>query len=112
MARIIIGDDDSGIREGLQEAMEMFGHEVVGTFPSAQATLSWLSSQENPCDLAILDNSFPPGNGGQVAAHLREKFPGVKIISLSGENVSWGDVNLAKPSRIREIKETISRLIG
>ena len=113
MAKILIGDDDTGIRAVLREAMKMFGHEVVGTFASANEAIVWLQSQAMPpCDIAILDNSFPPGNGGQVAEYLRCRFPGVKIISLSGDAdpITWGDVNLAKPSRVKEIWEAITKL--
>jgi DNA-binding response OmpR family regulator len=60
MIRILVVDDEIGIRELLREILEDSGYQVTTASTAAQADMHW--AQERP-DLVLLDYSLPDRDG-------------------------------------------------
>jgi CheY-like chemotaxis protein len=76
-------DDNQSYRAAIREFLEPLGHRVVES-RNGQAVIE-TCEQVQP-DLVITDVLLPEQGGLQVLRELRERFPRVQIIALSG---SW-----------------------
>ncbi len=79
--RLLIVDDDDAFRAALASAMEARGFDVTPV-PSGSAALASLASHE--CGLVLLDLKMPDMSGIDVLDRIRERFPGVEVILLTG----------------------------
>ena len=115
--RIMIVDDDEGIRDILGEALEEEGYEVIAACSGTHA-LDILADEQ--VDLVVSDVRMPNGDGGylldQVRAQDRDQPP---IILMSGfSNMTRSEAMdrgangfFHKPYRLDELLEAIeSRL--
>src|SRR5581483_9115000 len=77
---LCVDDDESGLllRKLLLEGE---GYEVL-TAPSGRDGLSIIEKQK--IDAVVLDYAMPAMNGGEVAGVIRDKWPNLPIIMLSG----------------------------
>ena len=81
MARLLVVDDESGIRSALVQVFEYEGHEVRG----AEDGLSGISAaKEFRPDVVFLDVKMPGLDGLDVLARLREDDPSIPVIMISG----------------------------
>jgi CheY-like chemotaxis protein len=81
MARILIIDDDSQILDMLRQTLERDGHEVVDASDGKEGLILY---RKNPTDLIITDLIMPEKEGIATIMELRQDFPDVKIIAISG----------------------------
>ncbi len=79
-ARVLVVEDDDGIRRGLVSALRFAGHPVVATGLAAEALT--LARREPP-ELALIDIMLPDGDGLDVLADLRRAFPRLPVILLT-----------------------------
>ncbi len=79
--RLLIVDDDDGFRGALASVMTSRGFDVTPA-PSGSAALASLASRE--CDLVLLDLNMPDMSGLEVLDRVRERYPGVEVILLTG----------------------------
>jgi DNA-binding NarL/FixJ family response regulator len=82
--RVVIGEDDALLREGIAALLEDAGHEVVGRAADAPDLL--LKVRSYVPDVAIVDVRMPPGCGddGLVAAvEIRRTHSSVAVLVLS-----------------------------
>ena len=82
MSRILIIEDDPGVRDLLRELLVRDGHEVV---EAADGRAGIRLYREQGADLAITDIVMPEQEGLETIRQLRAEFPDVKIIAISGE---------------------------
>ncbi|MCZ6680199.1 MAG: response regulator [Candidatus Poribacteria bacterium] len=121
MARILVVDDEEGIRTALCAALEHIGHEVVGA-PDGEMGLRLY--REKPTDLVILDIFMPEKEGLEAIMELKRDFPDVKIIAISGGGTvvgGWDPLTIAehlgavrtftKPFALKEIIEAVRELV-
>ena len=78
---ILVIDDDETIREILRAILEREGYRVLEA-PDGGEGLKQFT--ETPTDLVITDLIMPGKEGIETIRDLRRKFPGVKIIAVSG----------------------------
>jgi two-component system chemotaxis response regulator CheY len=78
MARIMIADDNAGIRSLLQVLIQQDGHQVVAASKNGLEALC--DYFEFTPDLAVLDNHMPGITGLDVARHIQKKESTAKII--------------------------------
>jgi CheY-like chemotaxis protein len=116
MARILVIDDDSLIRETLRRMLEGAGHEVTEAEDGA-AGLKAVSAQRP--DLVVTDIYMPGKEGIETIRELRQIVPGLKIIAISGSSWSSGhdalssakllgaDRTLPKPFRREQLLASI-----
>lgn len=101
-AKIFVAEDEQTIRRLLRTMLTQRGHRVVLEAGSlAEALENIKKAKEMGVSVAVIDGSLTgqnsPGDGPKIAEALRKEVPGIKIVSFSGEPVSWGDYNVYKP---------------
>lgn len=115
--RVLIVDDEEYIRLSLSELLIHIGFEV-STAANGEDALRKLA--ENGFDIAFMDIKIPGMNGVELLGRVREKYPDVSVIMMTGyatvenavEAVKLGAYDfLRKPYDIEEIKVSINRLL-
>ncbi len=81
MAKLLIVDDEPGIRDVLAQVFEYEGHEVVSVGDGPDALDK--ASTFHP-DVTFLDVKMPGLDGLEVLERLREEDPGALVIMISG----------------------------
>jgi len=82
--RIVIGEDDALLREGLALLLRAEGLDVVATAPDADQLLAAVDRYEP--DVAIVDVRMPPTHtdeGIRAAVEARRRHPGLAVLVLS-----------------------------
>ncbi len=116
-ARLLLVDDDAGVRFGVGQYLRTYGYELVEAGSVADA-LSALRNE--PADLAILDYRLPDGDALELVPKLRELDPELPCVVLTGH----GSIELAvqaikigaeqfltKPVELSALKVLIDRLV-
>ena len=80
-ARILVIDDDDLVRDTVRDMLESGGHEARAVADGV-AGLDALAA--DPADLVVTDILMPNKDGVETIIALRRRFPGVKIIAMSG----------------------------
>ncbi len=80
-ARVLLIDDDPGIRFGFSRYLSNTGYEVIGVPCLADAQES-LSSER--FDAVLLDLNLPDGNGLLWIDGLRKSQPDIAIVVITG----------------------------
>lgn len=85
--RVFIVDDERIIREGLCRMVRRLGEDwsVVGTAANGGDAIDQMS-KIGPVDLLITDVRMPVMNGLQLISKIRDQWPSMNIIVLSGYN--------------------------
>ena len=78
---ILIVDDESGIRELLGMILESAGFTVVAAGDGIEAPKIMASKH---IDIVITDLLMPERDGIEFITEIRQKFPDVKIVAMSG----------------------------
>jgi CheY-like chemotaxis protein len=81
MARILVIDDDEILRRLLGRVLTRAGHTVSAAADGLEATRL---AHEQPFDLVITDLLMPESDGLEVIMAIREEFPGLRVIAISG----------------------------
>jgi len=81
MARILLVDDDSDIREILRDHLESAGHSVV---EAQNGKVGMVMLDQNPCDLVITDVYMPDGDGLEFINEIHAKAEELPVIAISG----------------------------
>ena len=81
MHRILVIDDEETIRDIFRQMLEMEGFEVAEA-PDGREGM--MLQRKRPADLVITDLIMPDKEGLETIKELREEFPQVKIIAVSG----------------------------
>ena len=89
MARILVVDDEEGIRTLLRNILVREGHHVTTAADGVEA-LQVVDTQ--PVDLVITDLIMPEKEGVETISELRKRFPAVKIIAMSGGGMGGGSL--------------------
>jgi signal transduction histidine kinase/ActR/RegA family two-component response regulator len=109
--RILVIDDDAGVRRFIVECLEMLGYQVSQA-ASGQEGLTSLGS-DTP-DLLIVDYAMPGMNGVEVVQIARERAPTLPIILATGyadmeavdKLIGLGGL-LRKPFRIDDLQAAV-----
>ena len=105
-ARILLVDDEEEILRLLTRRLTRRGYEV-STATDGSRALTLL--QQGGFDVAILDFMMPVMNGLEVAAQCRLRFPGLKILMLTGSPV-LKEINEAQYPCLRKPLENLNEL--
>jgi DNA-binding response OmpR family regulator len=121
MAKILVIDDDSGVREVMARALARDGHEVV---TAADGNEGLSVARREPPDLVITDIFMPEREGLDTIMELRKWRPDLRIIAISGGgHFASGDylrvardmgaaVTLNKPIDLRALSSAVDSLLG
>lgn len=112
-AKILIVDDESGVRFALSEALRSWGYESVQAGTVAEAVK--LFGDEHPA-VALLDIDLPDGSGLDVLNEIKEQQPETVVIMITG-NVNVPNLLTAlrggahdfigKPIHLEELRITL-----
>jgi DNA-binding NtrC family response regulator len=114
--KILIVDDEKGIRELFAEVLIRAGHTVV-TAPDGMAGVEMV--REGDIDIAFLDIKMPGLNGVETLKEVRGTSPQTKVVMITGyardELVNEAlkmDVFacLAKPFSVRDVVDMVKLL--
>lgn len=112
--RVMIVDDNRDASEALAMLLQRSGY-ITELFSDGASALD--GAREFKPNAAILDVGLPGMNGYELAGKLREKFPKIKLIGLSGwrqdetaVHEAVFDEYLIKPAGLQEIEKLLSQL--
>jgi PAS domain S-box-containing protein len=80
---ILIAEDESGIRDTLARALSAAGYTVLAA-ADGPAALELAAHHPGTIDLLLSDVVMPGMRGDELATHLREHRPTVKVLFMSG----------------------------
>jgi PAS domain S-box-containing protein len=121
--RILVMDDESGIRTLLTAILKHFGYEITTVRDGAEAIREYTEAREQgkPYSAVIMDLTIPGGMGGKETIRaLREIDPTIKAIVSSGysndpvlaEYQKYGFVaRVEKPYRMQELGKTLRSVL-
>jgi DNA-binding NtrC family response regulator len=119
--RILVVDDDPGIRRTLQLLLNREGHEVTQARDGLEALRMW---RDKGGDLVITDLHMPEKNGIETIVELQSYTPGIRIIAMSGGGQTkrldllanaamLGAVwTIEKPFTLEEMMTVVDRALG
>ena len=86
---ILVVDDESEIREGLEVLLKSEGYGVA----SAETGESGLAKlEEHPFDLLLLDVSLPDRNGLDLLKEIHRRDPGLSVVLIT----AYGSIDMAR----------------
>ncbi|HKM90425.1 MAG TPA: sigma-54 dependent transcriptional regulator [Candidatus Acidoferrales bacterium] len=88
-ASILVVDDETEIREGLELLLTSEGYEVD---PADCARAAFERLEARPYDLVLLDVSLPDRNGIEMLRELRQRDPHVVVILIT----AYGSIDMAR----------------
>lgn len=115
--RLLVVDDDHGLREVLRRALTLFGYEVVLAETGSQALSEVTSSVP---DAIVLDVGLPDVDGLEVCRRLRREGNRVPVLMLTARDAvtdridgldAGADDYLVKPFDIGELKARLGALL-
>ncbi len=80
-ARVLVVDDEEGMREALSDLLSSSGFDIVGTASNGSEAVD-LSAALRP-DLVLMDLRMPEMDGIQATRHIKEHAPGIQVLILS-----------------------------
>jgi DNA-binding NtrC family response regulator len=116
--RIMVVDDDEGIRHILSIALSGMGYEVLAASSGTEA-LNLLP--KTSFALVLTDLEMPGMDGWDLASLIKKRFPGIPVVLMTGhakENVmermkaSYVDFVIFKPFRLEDILKTAQKILG
>jgi DNA-binding NtrC family response regulator len=114
-ARLLVVDDDPGIRRALQRLLRRDGHQVTAAAGGPEALEK---CRETDFDLAVVDLMMPGMDGLELLSRLGSEHPGVAVIILTGNASVESAVRamkagaqdyLTKPFSNQEVLERVRR---
>jgi two-component system cell cycle sensor histidine kinase/response regulator CckA len=96
LGRVLVVDDDDGIRRFAERALRHGGYEVMTACDGFDAMR--VTDTQPRFDLFIIDVVMPGMRGDELARRLRDRDPGIKVLYFTG----YGDQFLALRPLLRE----------
>lgn len=113
---ILIIDDETLIRQSLRKICEDEGFNVI---TAGSAVKALRAIEESPPDIVILDIYLPDANGIDLLKTLKQTYPGIIIITITGkadihsavEAMKAGSIDyLEKPIDFEKLKNILKKL--
>ena len=120
MAKLVLADDHSLLRNGLAALVESLGHQVLFEADNGTQFIEKLKTTELP-ELVLMDINMPEMDGYQTTQWLKQNHPDVKVLALSmydNENAIIRMLKcgakgyILKDSEPAELKEAIEAVIN
>jgi PAS domain S-box-containing protein len=115
--RLLLVEDEEMVAESMARMLIASGAQVEAV-DNAEEALFWLKDHSD-CDAVVSDHGLPGMNGLQLLGIVREQFPGMARVLVSGwgadppgaEDHSPAEVMLAKPVPHQILDEALLRLV-
>jgi CheY-like chemotaxis protein len=121
MAKILVLDDEVSIVLMIKKMLERAGHEVEMALNGLDGMILF---EQNKPDLLITDIIMPEKEGLETIFELRQKYPDLKIIAISGggrispegylpgAKLLGADMVFQKPLDQKEFMQAVATLLG
>ena len=120
MARILVIDDEPGLREFVRTVLAREGHEVEEARDGNEAMAA---CERKPVDLALVDLIMPKKDGVRTIEELRARHPKTAIVVVTGAApIKWplrllyeqdtAPHMLVKPVNEKVLLETVAEALG
>lgn len=121
MARILVVDDEIGIRGAVQRALQRAGHEIMLAVDGLEAARA---IREVGADLALIDIHMPNMDGMELLITLQAIAPTMPVVVMSGgdRNRRMGRLAdatlmgateiLTKPFTLGELRDVVTRALA
>lgn len=114
--RVLIVDDDAGVRESMKRVLEAAGYEVVLSADGPEAESQFAPGE---IDLVLLDLNLPSQSGWELFEHLSREYPLVRVIIITGmpnqyETALAAGVGalMEKPIEVPELLKSMKALLA
>jgi CheY-like chemotaxis protein len=116
--RVLVVDDDDGIRRFAERALREGGYDVTSASNGPEALA--LVEGQSPYDLFVIDVIMPDMHGDELARRLRFNAPDIKVLYFTGYsdtlfrdkgNLWENEAFLEKPVTIKGLREAASLLL-
>ena len=116
MARILVVDDEPSFRTFAASVLEIAGHQTTMAVDGVNAL-----DAPGPFDLLLTDLMMPRMMGDELARHMRQRDPTVKVLYLTGHPEELfkdggmlfaGEVVLKKPVSPELLEDTVSLVLS
>jgi len=104
--RILVADDDPGIRRTLQIGLTKAGYEVVEARDGEEAMRLW---RDDGADLVISDIYMPDKDGLEVIRELRAESPTTPVIAMETFGARR---TIAKPFTLEEMLAIVKQVLA
>ncbi len=96
---VLVVDDEQLVRETVQSVLELSGFEVI-TADGPESASQVMESRRGELDLLVTDVVMPRESGPDLAARLRLRWPGLRVIFMSGyaDDLNTGRWKVVPPS--------------
>lgn len=119
MARILIAEDDSSMRQFLAMALARAGHEVLSC-PDGLAALKELETKDNRFDLLLADIVMPGMDGIELSQRAVALHPALKVMFITGfaavamshRPEHRAATVLSKPFHLKELVDRVETLLA
>jgi signal transduction histidine kinase len=81
---ILLVEDEALVRDVVISLLEPQGYRVLGAGSAGEAMTHLENGRSETFDVVLTDVVLPDRNGFQLAAEVRARFPGVRILFMSG----------------------------
>lgn len=110
--RVLVVDDDEMVAAGTSALLQDLGHSAI---EAASAALALRILETRAVDIVLTDHAMPGMNGTELARCIRETWPELPVVLVTGyaEVPGGADLKLprlSKPYRQQELDEVISTL--
>jgi DNA-binding NtrC family response regulator len=121
MARILVVDDEIGIRGAIQRALQRAGHEIMLAVDGLEAARA---IREVGADLALIDIHMPNMDGMELLITFQAIAPTMPVVVMSGgdrnrrmgllaDATSMGATGiLTKPFTLGELRDVVTRALA
>ncbi len=112
--RILVADDQSVVRQGIERTIEAFGeedgHQIVGQAESVEEVEELLKGGLRPTT-ALVDGKFPNrGDGERAAKIIEELSPETTIIAFSSDPQNYGHTQWNKHMSGSDLVKALTNL--
>jgi CheY-like chemotaxis protein len=115
-SRVLVVDDDDGVRTTISALVKEFGHEVIEAASGREALE--LLQRDRQFDLLIVDFAMPLMHGAELAKEARWLLPRVPVLFVTGDSdaAEIGETSqdpvLKKPFRQTDLAERLRNLLS
>ena len=115
--RVLVVDDDDGIREMLSKVFYIMGYEAVPAHSGSEALNMFL---KGPFALVMTDLQMPGMDGWSLASHIKERSPEMPVLLMTAQarervmkelEGSSIDSALFKPFSLEELRNEVQRVL-
>lgn len=112
--RVLVVDDETDVAYSFANLLEALGYHACCAYEGLAALAA--AAEFRP-DTVFVDIGLPDMDGYELGRRLRERFPNVRVVALSGDPTEEGqnmakaffDAFILKPGNLRYIEQVLAR---